>query len=246
MPNFYETDRAVAEYLLFHYAPPEVQMPWAIGPREGVEFPVRCVTRTFDFAALPASSRALDLGCAVGRATFELSRHCDEVVGVDASERFITAARAMQRAGELTYDAPLEGDLCESQTARRPVEARPDRVTFEVGDALALRPGLGSFDCVLAANLLDRVPEPARLLRGFAGLVRPGGQLVLTSPYTWMEDYTPRSEWLTRDSRRTTEVLASHLEAFRFVRRLDLPFVLREHARKFQWSVAEATVWHRT
>jgi hypothetical protein len=25
----------------------------------------------------------------------------------------------------------------------------------------------------------------------------------------------------------------------------DLPFLIREHARKFQWSVAEATIWRR-
>ena len=79
----------------------------------------------------------------------------------------------------------------------------------------------------------------------FADLVRPGGQLVLTSPYTWLEEYTPRSEWLGGADRRTTDVLAEHLEAFQLVRRRDLPFVLREHERKFQWSVAEATIWIR-
>jgi hypothetical protein len=25
----------------------------------------------------------------------------------------------------------------------------------------------------------------------------------------------------------------------------DLPFLIREHQRKFQWSVAEATIWRR-
>jgi putative 4-mercaptohistidine N1-methyltranferase len=248
VPNFYDTDRAVAEYLLFHYAPPEVQMPWALGPRDGVDFPVRCVTETFDTNSVPSDPpgvRALDLGCAVGRSTFELSRFCDEVIGIDASERFITAARGIQKAGELAYEATVEGDVMESLTARRPAESRPDRIRFEVGDALQPRQGLGTFDWVLAANLIDRVPDPAGLLAGFERLVRPGGQLVLTSPYTWLEDYTPRSGWLTKDGQRTTEVLATHLHGFGFMRRTQLPFVLREHARKFQWSVAEATVWQR-
>jgi SAM-dependent methyltransferase len=104
----------------------------------------------------------------------------------------------------------------ESLTARLPNGARPDRVRFEVGDALRLRPGLGTFDWVLAANLIDRVPDPAGLLAGFESLVNPGGQLVLTSPYTWLEDYTPRSGWLTKDGRRTTEILAAHLRGFGF------------------------------
>lgn len=245
MPNFYDTDRAVAEYLLFHFAPPEVQMPWTSGPRDGVDFPVRCVTDTFDRGSLPNRLRALDLGCAVGRSTFELSRFCDEVVGIDASERFIATAQTLQQNGELAYDATVEGDLVQPLMARRPAGARPDRIRFEVGDAVRLRPDLGTFDWVLAANLVDRVPEPSRLLQSFAGLVRSSGQLVLTSPYTWLEEYTPRSAWLTRDGRRTTDVVAGHLQGFRLVRRVDLPFVLREHARKFQWSVAEATVWQR-
>jgi putative 4-mercaptohistidine N1-methyltranferase len=248
VPNFYDTDRAVAEYLLFHFAPPEVQMPWALGPRDGVDFPVRCVTETFDTKSVPSDPpgiRALDLGCAVGRSTFELSRFCDEVIGIDASERFIDAARRIQQAGELAYEATMEGDLMESLTARPPTGARPDRILFEVGDALRLRTDLGTFDWVLAANLIDRVPDPAVLLASFESLVRPGGQLVLTSPYTWLEDYTPRSAWLTKDGQHTTEALATHLRGFGFLRRIDLPFVLREHARKFQWSVAEATVWQR-
>jgi len=32
--------------------------------------------------------RALDVGCAVGRATFELARSFDETVGIDLSARF--------------------------------------------------------------------------------------------------------------------------------------------------------------
>ena len=37
----------------------------------------------------------------------------------------------------------------------------------------------------------------------------------------------------------------SILEAFDLIAVKDLPFLIREHARKFQWSVAEATIWRR-
>lgn len=43
----------------------------------------------------------------------------------------------------------------------------------------------------------------------------------------------------------TADGLAARLPAFDLIRRSDLPFVLREHARKFQWSVADATLWQR-
>jgi hypothetical protein len=32
---------------------------------------------------------------------------------------------------------------------------------------------------------------------------------------------------------------------FRLERRVDVPFLIREHARKFQWSEAELTVWRK-
>lgn len=244
MPNFYDTDRAVSEYLLFHYGPPEWRMPWPAGPHETAEFAVRCVTETFTPTASTVQ-RALDLGCAVGRSTFELSRTCMEVIGIDASARFVEAADALRRGDVLGYDVVVEGQLARPLEARRPPDSRPDRIVFEAGDALRLREGLGTFDRVLAANLLDRVPDPEALLRSLGALVKSGGELVLTSPYTWLEEYTPRDRWLTRDGRPSSEVLAELLSGFRRVRRLDLPFVIREHARKFQWSVAEATVWQR-
>jgi hypothetical protein len=40
--------------------------------------------------------------------------------------------------------------------------------------------------------------------------------------------------------------LHRHLDKdFTLHERKDLPFLIREHARKFQWSVAEATIWIR-
>jgi hypothetical protein len=74
---------------------------------------------------------------------------------------------------------------------------------------------------------------------------------VITSPYTWLEEFTPRGNWLGGlecDGRRVTtrDGLQAALAAdFELVAVKDLPFLIREHARKFQWSVAEATIWRR-
>jgi len=78
-------------------------------------------------------------------------------------------------------------------------------------------------------------------------LMKPGGQLILTSPYTWLTDYTARSEWLGgRDGMSTTEALVEALApAFTLVGMKELPFLIREHSRKFQWSVAQASIWRR-
>ncbi|MEW6302212.1 MAG: putative 4-mercaptohistidine N1-methyltransferase [Verrucomicrobiota bacterium] len=249
--NFYETDRAVSEYLLFHYATASEVLPYAFGPKEALNYPVRCVTECLEPAALPADARGLDLGCAVGRATFELARHCREVIGIDYSHRFIDTANRLKDAGAVDYTYAVEGELRAAATARLPEGVDASRVRFEQGDARNLRADLGVFDVVLAANLIDRLREPRLFLARLPELVKAGGQLILTSPYTWLEEYTPRDNWLggfeqggkpVRTFDTLNELLAPHFE---LKARKDLPFLIREHARKFQWSVAEATVWRR-
>lgn len=249
--DFYETERAISEYLLFHYGSPEQVLPWAFGPASALNYPARCVSECLEPGRLPVQARALDLGCAVGRSTFELARHCSEVIGIDYSHRFIEVARHLQQHGSMPYAYVEEGRLTTAATAVVPARIDRSRVTFEQGDALALRSDLGAFDVVLLANLVDRLRDPRQCLRALPSLVRSGGQLIVTTPCTWLEDYTAQSHWLggfEQEGRpvRTLEtlqvVLAPH---FNLVRTLDLPFLIREHARKFQWSVAQATVWIR-
>lgn len=248
--SFYESGRAAAEYLLFHYGTAEQVLPPGGGPagmREALDFPARCVR----FAAgLPAEGRALDLGCAVGRAAFELARHCREVVGIDYSHSFVAAAERLRREGSVSVPVIEEGALTREAVLTRP-DVDPARIRFETGDAHALSAALGTFDVIVAANLIDRLADPRRFLESLPALVRPGGQVVLTSPYTWTEEYTARDRWLggfVRDGVpvRTRQVLEELLvPAFTLEAVADLPFLIREHARKFQWSVAEATRWRR-
>lgn len=245
---YYETDRAVSEYLLLHYGAGDEVFPHPFGARDGLDFARRCVAEGFAGADLAGAKRALDLGCAVGRAAFELARHVPAVVGIDFSAKFIAAAETIRRARAISYARWDEGDRTTQLAARLPDGIEPERVAFERGDALRLRPGLGAFDVVLAANLLCRVPQPAALLESLAGRVNPGGWLLLTTPFTWLAEYTAREEWLggTPAAGSGSEAVARLLApAFELVRRRDMPFLIREHARKFQYGIAEATLWRR-
>ena len=249
--NPYESDRLLGEYLLFHYGRPEEVMPFPFGPVGGVDFAVRVVTECIAPAQLPGDARALDLGCAVGRSSFELARSCREVVGIDFSRRFVEAAGHLQTGGSLSYERTEEGMLTTRGTARVPDGIDRSRVRFEVGDACDLRPDLGRFDAALLINLVDRLPQPRRCLERLPDLLHPGGQLVIASPYTWLAEYAPMDQWLggyAKDGEavRGFDTLRGMLEPdFEFVRAVDLPFVIREHARKFQWSVSLAGIWRR-
>lgn len=249
MPDIYETKGLLAQYLLFHYGHAEDVFTGGWDPkgvREALHFPQRSVNACFDIPAIPRGARALDAGCAVGRASFELSRYCKSVTGIDRSSRFIDAANVLKRDGELVFERLEEGDRATPCTARVPREIVRKRVSFETGDAMDLRAGLGSFDIVLAANLLCRLRDPAKFLARLPLLVKPGGQLVITTPCTWLEEFTPRANWLCRGAAATLDGLRAHLDAhFNLVKQIDLPFLIREHARKFQWSVAQGTLWKR-
>ena len=56
-------------------------------------------------------SRALDIGCAVGRSSFEMTRLFKEVVGIDYSHSFIAACDTMKGQGQMAYSVTTEGDL---------------------------------------------------------------------------------------------------------------------------------------
>lgn len=247
--NYYDSDRGISEYLLFHYGGFEHRVPAALAG--AMEFPIRCVSDCFDLKRIPAQARALDLGCAVGRSSFELARHGVEVLGIDFSERFVSVATHLRDNGSFGFSYVEEGQLTRPHRAVVPREIERSRVKFERGDAVHLRAGVGQFDAVLMANLIDRVPDPAKCLAHLPGLVKRGGQLVITSPYTWLEEYTLREKWLggfVRDGATvgTFESLKAILSTdFDLARRQDLPFVLREHSRKFQLGFADATTWIR-
>lgn len=242
MPDIYESTRLLDEYLLFHYGSESEVLPEgaASGQAEALQFAVRTVVE--NVAARPRG-RALDLGCAVGRSSFEMSVFCDEVVGIDYSRAFIAAARRMRDDGELGYHRLEEGHVRTPLMARRPAHARPERVHFEHGDATSLRDDLGDFDLVHAANLICRLPDPATFLARLPSLVRPGGTLVLTTPCTWLGEFTPPERW---PEGPTLDWLRRHLNgAFSLEAVRDQPFLIRETARKFQWSLAQASVWGR-
>jgi putative 4-mercaptohistidine N1-methyltranferase len=245
--NIYESDRLVREYLLFHYGEPEEVLPWKHGPREALGFAARCVRELLNSSSVGRDARALDVGCAVGRSSFELAGHCREVIGIDYSHAFVAAAAKVRTEGAVIYEYAVEGDHTARATARVPAGIDVSRVSFEVGNAMNLRADLGAFDVVLAANLLCRLPDPRVFLARLPELVKPGGQLLLTTPFTWLAEFTPREKWIGGTGElESTDELTQLLEPhFELKLSKELPFLIREHARKYQWSVAWGTRWVR-
>ena len=246
MDASYESDVLLNQYLLFHYSryseyfPHNFDMQWAF------DFPLRCVEEGPDYQLLSGNERVLDVGCSVGRSSFELSRYFQSVVGIDYSHSFINAAQVLKETGEHAVASYEEGSQIAEGKIALGLEVNRGRVDFECGDAQALREDLGVFDLVMACNLICRLPEPMQFLARLPELVKPCGQLFITTPFTWLEQYTPKANWLNSNADNSflglSEALSGH---FKLLKQWDMPFLIRDHRRKFQFSIAQASRWER-
>lgn len=243
----YEDDALLAQYAEFHYGQSYFAVP---------NFPAAVAQIALEVNRGRPRRRALDIGCAVGRTSLELARGgFDSVVGVDFSARFINLADELIAQGLVRYALTDEGELQSFREIRLDQLGFADaasRVTFWQGDACNLKDVHRDYDLVVAANLIDRLYDPHKFLADIGQRMVAGGVLVITSPYTWLEEHTPRSQWLggfKKGGERYSTLDALHeLLAQDFVPMgapRDLPFVIRETARKFQHSVAQVTCWER-
>ena len=254
MASLYESPKLLGEYLLLHYGGATELRHEALPVDRAITetpFPVRCVRELLDtslFSPEACDVSAFEAGCSVGASAFELARVCERVEASDYSDSFITAANKLKETGSHSGERLLEGSITASFKAIVPHEIDRSRVSFSVQDATSLPEGMGSYDVVLAANLICRLPDPEAFLARRGSLVKPGGQLLLTTPFTWLEEYTPKDRWIggIDPNRRSEEELNKRLSGeFKLHRRVDLPFLIREHERKYQLGIALGTSWVR-
>ncbi len=244
--NVYETDELLSQYLGFHFGDSYFGVS---------NYPARCAQICQELMAGAPKVKALDLGCAVGRTSFELARVFDEVVGVDLSNRFVEAATTLKKDGAIDYFRRDEGDLGERVTVSlesMDLARVADKVRFTTGDACNLSDDHQGYDLIFAGNLIDRLNDPAAFLADIHRRLNQGGTLVISSPYTLLEEFTPRANWIggfERNGQPQTvlmgmaDVLSQHFEALQPPQ--DVPFVIRETRRKFQHTIAELSAWRR-
>jgi 5-histidylcysteine sulfoxide synthase/putative 4-mercaptohistidine N1-methyltranferase len=246
--NGYESQQLLNQYLLLHYGNVEDTITHLHAPENSMAFPKRCAELLCNFTNNP--ERVLDLGCAVGGTAFELARVVPEVIGIDLSESFIKTANLMKTMGKIDYLRKEEGEIYSSLVAEIDPAIDRTRISFQVGDACALPADFKPCDAVLLANLLCRLPSPKSCLQrmgGAMGIIKIGGILMITSPYSWLAAHTPKAAWLGGNN----DIMSIHGlhtildEHFELIHESNMPLVIREHARKFEYIIAHATVWKR-
>jgi len=144
-----------------------------------------------------SASLALDVGCAVGRFTFELAGKSEFCVGLDRSAAFISAARKIASEGSLRFSLKIEGHLTENKVITIPNGWESANVEFIIGDALALPFPCECFSLLSSLNLLDKVPKPLLHLQEINRVARHSeAGLLFSDPFSWSLESAPEEAWL--------------------------------------------------
>jgi uncharacterized protein YbaR (Trm112 family) len=184
-PSKYETPSVVSSYLWSHYGD-------LLGEPEAL-------AAYSEWATLLRNSGnlALDVGAAVGRFTFELSRRSDLAIGIDRSVSFIRTARELMVRRRKEVALRQEGLLTRQVTIDLPEEWDSRRVEFIVGDAQALPFRSGIFSSLASLNMLDKLPRPLLHLQEMNRVARSEGtQLLCSDPFSWSEEVASAEYWL--------------------------------------------------
>mmetsp|Transcript_50567 Transcript_50567/g.110681 ORF Transcript_50567/g.110681 Transcript_50567/m.110681 type:complete len:1056 (+) Transcript_50567:88-3255(+) len=233
--EIYDDNTVLRAYLDFHFGS-EDHLGVPNFPRQCAEM---CVAAALKLGA-PMGSAA-EVGCGPGRAAFELAKGYGRVHGVDLSSAFVNAAEEMRTKGD------VQGFTVDSETSR-------DALSFAVADACNLPAAMTNYDLICGFNLIDRLPDPEAFLRSLPARVNPGGLVILASPYTWLETFTPKDKWLggykygDNDSPKTHEALRELMPSLGFEEAQeaqDVEFVIRDGPRKYQRTKANFTVWRK-
>lgn len=195
--QFVQRRHELSSYARGHYGDHDPDLP---APREGSL--AALVDTTLALLASPPRGAWLDLGCSVGRATFELAARTDDLVlGVDLNLAMLAVARRVLLTGQVTHPLRRVGIVHDPRSFAVDLRHR-DRVDFWACDVLALPLADGAVDGVVSFNVADCVPSPLAHLIEIGRVLRPGGEVALTTPYDWSTGATAIESWLGGHSQR--------------------------------------------
>jgi SAM-dependent methyltransferase/uncharacterized protein YbaR (Trm112 family) len=231
---------SLSSYAVSHWGDKDLGNPPAPVPTEAHH--ATLVHAALDL--LPSAPRGVwvDLGCSVGRATFELAQRTgDLAIGVDLNFRMLRLAEQVRREQRATYPMRREGlvfDRRAVQVANLPF----DRVSFWCADVGLLPFADTQFDGALSLNLLDCVPSPLMHLLEMGRVLHVGAPALLSTPFDWTPEATPLAQWLGGHSQRAADRGSSAARLRRLLAPggdtgLDSRLVVRDESRQLPWRV---------
>lgn len=201
--------------------------------------------------------RVLDIGCTVGRTSFELAKEFPEVVGIDYSARFFHLAVFLKEKGSLNYMRKVEGELLDYQRIElNEFDFYPykDRVSFyqqpDVSNIDLMK--FNNFDLIFAGNTIETMPNPKDFLKKIHLPLSEKGLLVIASTYDWKDDITSVKERLggfrfNAETKTNYDGLKEILvEKFEEIKNpLEEDLVIRESRMKYNHNCSQFTFWRK-
>jgi SAM-dependent methyltransferase/uncharacterized protein YbaR (Trm112 family) len=144
----------------------------------------------------------IDIGCSVGRTTFELARRSEGLVlGVDLNFGMLKVAKGIIEQGRVTYPLRREGIVYERRSF--PVNFENlSRLDFWVCDAVSLPFSNDVFSGAASFNVLDCLWSPHEHLREISRILLPQAKAIVSTPFDWSANVTPIEAWLGGHSQR--------------------------------------------
>jgi ubiquinone/menaquinone biosynthesis C-methylase UbiE len=188
----------------------------------------------------------LDVGCSVGRTTFELAGQSDGLVlGVDLNFAMLKMARSVMNEGKATYFLRREGLVYERRSFPVSFEGGK-RADFWLCDASALPFRSECFSGAASFNVLDCLWSPYDHLREMIRILQTGAKAAVSTPFDWSANVTPVEGWLGGHSQRAphqglgkfyisallkSKPCAQELQQIEILCEEDVPWCLRLHDR---------------
>ncbi len=145
-----------------------------------------------------STAKFLDLGCSVGRSSFELAPYFEQIDGVDFSARYIQHGVKLLQGNSVRYIIENEGDIVdfnEISLAGLGLQ-KPSNLIFSQGDAVNLKSVFKDYDVILVQHVLENCYNPKLFLASIHQRLNEHGLLFLLSNYHFNQATTEKSNWL--------------------------------------------------
>ncbi|WP_323659798.1 5-histidylcysteine sulfoxide synthase [Aliarcobacter butzleri] len=176
--NFYESDESISSYCDLYYGKDNLYTNY--------------VDLLKPYLKDLKNSKALDLGCCVGRTSFELAKIYDEVLGIDFSANYINIGVKLKLYDFVNYKIKKEDKTFEERAISLKdfdLEKVKDKVSFMQGDACNLKEIYKDFNLIFYSSLIDKLYYPKKFLEDVSRRINKNGFFVFLSSHNWFNEY---------------------------------------------------------
>ena len=170
----------------------------------------------------------IDVGCAVGRTSFELAKTADDLIlGVDLNFAMLRTAAAILHQGRVSYPKRRVGIAFDKREFPATFEGA-SKVDFWACDATSLPFADESFSLAASLNVIDCVQSPYDHLKELGRILKPNAGALISAPYDWNVNATPVEAWLGGHSQRSESQGASEIMLRSLLAAGEHPYAIQE------------------